>query len=62
MAEQDDLLPDWACALPSGTGSEVALLAHGPDGSTEVPFGDKMGLLLGRNSQVWSLAHMHTHT
>ncbi len=51
MAEQD-LLPAWACALPPGSGADVALLARGPDGGAEVAFGDKRGLFLGRNSQV----------
>ncbi len=59
MAEQEGLLPVWACALPPGRGADVALLARGPDGGAEVAFGGKRGLLLGRNSQVGRCARLH---
>ena len=50
MAEYD-MLPAWAAAPPPA--SQASVLATAEGGQTErVPFGNKAGLLMGRNGQV----------
>ena len=53
-----DVLPTWAAAPPPE--SQACVLATAEDGLRErVPFGDKAGLLIGRNGQVTQALRLH---
>ena len=52
------MLPAWAAAPPPA--SQAVVLAIAEDGLREqVPFGDRAGLLIGRNGQVTQALQVH---
>lgn len=52
-----DMLPTWAAAPPPAAQAFVLVTAE--DGVREqAPFGDKAGLLIGRNGQVTQALHL----